>query len=277
MARPLRALVAAAHGGPTFVVTIVTLALGLASGLELGRAALVSVMILLQQLSIGWSNDALDAARDTADGRADKPIARGDLDARLVLGLAVGAALAAVALSLLLGAAAAIAHAVFLLAGWAYNAGLKRGVLATACYAVGFGALPLIVTLAAPDPRGAQWWALAMGALLGVAAHFANVLPDLEDDARHGIRAIPHRVGARASGLVALASLALAAALGVIGPGAPSPLSALGAAAGLVLLVLGAIVVARAPRSRALFRIIMGAALAAVVSLAGAGALIALP
>lgn len=277
MPRRLRALAAAAHGGPTFVVTLVTLALGLASGLELGRAALVAGMILLQQLSIGWSNDVLDAARDTADDRADKPIARGDLDARLVLGLAVGAALAAIALSLLLGPGAAIAHAVFLLAGWAYNAGLKRGALATACYAVGFGALPLIVTLAAPEPRGAQWWAIAMGALLGVAAHFANVLPDLEDDARHGIRAIPHRVGARASGLAALASLALAAALGVIGPGVLSPLSVVGAAAGLALLVLGAVVVARAPRSRALFRIIMGAALAAVVSLAGAGALIALP
>ncbi|GAA1697861.1 hypothetical protein GCM10009792_17350 [Microcella alkalica] len=273
----LRALVVAAHGGPTLVVSIVTLALGLASGLEPARSGLLAVTILLQQLSIGWSNDAIDAARDTVDGRADKPIARGDLDASLVLGLAIAAALGAVALSLLLGPGAAIAHAVFLISGWAYNVGLKRGLLATACYAVGFGALPLIVTLAGPDPRGAQWWAIATGALLGIAAHFANVLPDLEDDARHGIRALPHRVGARASGLVALGSLAVAAVLGVLGPGMLSPLSVVGAAAGLVLLVLGAMVVARAPRSRALFRIIMGAALAAVVSLAGAGALIALP
>ncbi|KQV26632.1 UbiA family prenyltransferase [Yonghaparkia sp. Root332] len=277
MPRPLLALVVAAHAGPTVVVTLVALLLSLASGLGPGRAALVALMILLQQLSIGWSNDALDAARDTADGRADKPIARGDLSARLVLALAAGAALGAIALSLLLGPGAALAHAVFLFAGWAYNAGLKRGALATACYAVGFGALPLIVTLAAPDPRGAQWWAIAMGALLGVAAHFANVLPDLEDDARHGIRALPHRWGARASGLVALASLALAAVLGVLGPARVTPLSAVGAAAGLALLVVGAVVVARAPRSRALFRIIMSAALAAVVSLAGVGALIAVP
>ncbi|KRF32589.1 UbiA family prenyltransferase [Yonghaparkia sp. Soil809] len=275
MPRPLLALVVAAHAGPTVVVTLVALLLSLASGLGTGRAALVALMILLQQLSIGWSNDALDAARDTADGRADKPIARGDLSARLVLALAAGAALGAIALSLLLGPGAALAHAVFLFAGWAYNAGLKRGALATACYAVGFGAMPLIVTLAAPDPRGAQWWAIAMGALLGVAAHFANVLPDLEDDARHGIRALPHRWGARASGLVALASLALAAVLGVLGPARVTPLSAVGAAAGLALLVVGAVVVARAPRSRALFRIIMSAALAAVVSLAGVGALIA--
>lgn len=270
-----RALLAAAHGGPAIVVTLVTLALALTSGLESGRAALVTVMILLQQLSIGWSNDALDAARDTADGRRDKPIARGDLDARLVLALAAAAALGALALSLLLGPGAAIAHAVFLLSGWAYNAGLKRGLLATACYAIGFGSLPLIVTLAGAEPRWAAWWAIAMGALLGIAAHFANVLPDLEDDARHGIRALPHRLGARASGLVALVSLAAAALLGVIGPLNVTPLSIVGAVAGAVLLVVGAVLVRRAPRSRGLFRVIMAAALAAVVSLAGAGALIA--
>lgn len=287
MPRRTRALLAAAHGGPTLVVALVALALALAIGLPGDRAALVTVMILLQQLSIGWSNDALDAGRDAADGRVDKPVARGDLGTRLVLGLAVAAALAAVALSLALGPAAAAAHAVLLGAGWAYNAGLKRGVLATACYAIGFGALPLIVTLSAPEPRPAAWWAIAMGALLGAAAHLANVLPDLEADARHGIRSLPHRWGARASGLVALVCLAAAALLGVVGPGVAgpgvvetarlAPASALGALFALALLVAGAIVLRRAPRSRALFRIIMGAALAAVLSLVGAGALITVP
>src|SRR6476620_8868476 len=98
-----RALLAAAHGGPAIVVTLVTLVMGLASGLALERAALVTAMILLQPLSIGSSNAALAAARDTADGRADKPIARGDLDARIVLRLAVAAAIGALVLSLLLG------------------------------------------------------------------------------------------------------------------------------------------------------------------------------
>lgn len=277
MSRRPRALLAAAHGGPTLVVTLVALALSLAIGLPGDRVALVTVMILLQQLSIGWSNDALDAGRDAADGRDDKPVARGDLGARVVLGLAVAAAVAAVSLSLALGPAVAAAHAVLLGAGWAYNAGLKRGLLATACYAIGFGALPLIVTLSAPEPRPAAWWAIAMGALLGAAAHFANVLPDLDDDARHGIRSLPHRWGARTSGLVALACLAAAALLGVVGPGRTAPASVLGALAALALLVAGTIILRRAPRSRALFRIIMGAALAAVVSLVGAGALLMAP
>ena len=36
------------------------------------------------QLSIGWSNDALDAARDRLAGRTDKPVAAGRLPRRTV-------------------------------------------------------------------------------------------------------------------------------------------------------------------------------------------------
>ncbi len=272
----LLAIVAAAHAGPTVVVVAVTLALAVAAGLPADRVIILTAMILAQQLSIGWSNDWLDAARDRDAGRRDKPVARGDAPERLIAGLAIGSAVLALGLSAALGLAAAVAHAVFLASGWLYNAGLKRTLAATACYAVGFGMLPAIVTLADDPARAPAGWALAMGALLGTAAHFANVLPDLDDDARHGIRSLPHRLGARPSGATALVALALAAALGVVGPlldGAElGTLSVVGAAAGALLLVAGAVVLVRAPASRALFRIIMGSALAAVVSLLGAGA-----
>ncbi|WAB83744.1 UbiA family prenyltransferase [Microcella daejeonensis] len=272
----LLAIVAAAHAGPTIVVVAVTLALAVAAGLPGERVVIVTAMILAQQLSIGWSNDWLDAERDRDAGRRDKPVARGDAPLRLIAGLAVAAAVLAIGLSAALGLAAAAAHAVFLASGWLYNAGLKRTLAATACYAVGFGMLPAIVTLADDPARAPAGWAIAMGALLGTAAHFANVLPDLDDDARHGIRSLPHRMGARPSGAVALVALAVAAALGVVGPlldgAALGALSIVGAVAGAGMLVAGIVVLARAPASRALFRIIMGAALAAVVSLLGAGA-----
>ncbi len=272
----LLAIVAAAHAGPTIVVVAVTLALAVAAGLPGERVVIVTAMILAQQLSIGWSNDWLDAERDRDAGRRDKPVARGDAPLRLIAGLAVAAAVLALGLSASLGLAAAAAHAVFLASGWLYNAGLKRTLAATACYAVGFGMLPAIVTLADDPARAPAGWAIAMGALLGTAAHFANVLPDLDDDARHGIRSLPHRMGARPSGAVALVALAVAAALGVVGPlldgVALGTLSIVGAVAGGGMLVAGIVVLARAPASRALFRIIMGAALAAVVSLLGAGA-----
>ncbi|MFN4002005.1 UbiA family prenyltransferase, partial [Microcella sp.] len=204
MVRGLRAIVSAAHAGPTVVVTLVTVLLAALSGLDAARVALVGAMMLANQLSIGWSNDAIDAARDRDAARADKPVVRGEVAARTLMTLALIAATIAVLVSLALGPWLAFAHLVAIGAGWAYNAGLKRTLLASACYIVAFGLLPLLVTLARAEPRPAAWWAIAMGALLGLAAHFANVLPDLDADRRHGIRALPHRLGARRAGAVAL-------------------------------------------------------------------------
>jgi len=276
MARRLQAIFGAAHAGPTALVTLVTVLLAIVSGLEPYRVVVLGAMMAANQLSIGWSNDAIDAARDADAARADKPVVRGEVSARTLMALAVGSALVAIALSLLLGALLALIHLVALASGWAYNAGLKRTVLATLCYIVGFGLIPLLVTLAREDPRPAAWWAVAMGGMLGLAAHFANVLPDLDADRRHGIQSLPHRLGARLAGAFALLALALAGLLGVLGPGSATPVTVVGAGATVVLFIAGIVVIVRAPASRALFRIIMLAALAAVVTLSGAaGALVA--
>lgn len=276
MARRLQAIFGAAHAGPTALVTLVTVLLAIVSGLEPYRVVVLGAMMAANQLSIGWSNDAIDAARDADAARADKPVVRGEVSARALMALAVGTALVAIALSLLLGAVLALIHLVALASGWAYNAGLKRTVLATLCYIVGFGLIPLLVTLAREDPRPAAWWAVAMAGMLGLAAHFANVLPDLDADRRHGIQSLPHRLGARLAGAFALLALALAGLLGVLGPGSATPVTVIGAGATVVLFIAGIVVIVRAPASRALFRIIMLAALAAVVTLSGAaGALVA--
>ncbi|MBX9470629.1 UbiA family prenyltransferase [Microcella sp.] len=270
MMQRLGVVVGAAHIGPTLVVASVTTALAALSGLDPMRVAILGAMMLANQLSIGWSNDAIDAQRDLDARRRDKPVVRGEVSARTIMVLAVIAAVASVGLSLLLGLALATVHGIALASGWAYNLGLKRTVAATACYVISFGLIPLIVTLAREIPATAAWWAIAMGAFLGLAAHFANVLPDLDDDRRHGIRSLPHRIGTRPAGVVALASLSGAGLLGALGPPEISPLSAVGAIATTALLIAGVVVVVRAPASRALFRIIMVAAIAAVVTLAGA-------
>lgn len=270
MVHRLGVVLGAAHIGPTLVVTLVTVTLAAVSGLEPLRVAIIGIMMLANQLSIGWSNDAIDARRDLEAARTDKPVVRGEVRARTILTLAVIAAVIALLTSLLLGTALAAVHLVALASGWAYNLGLKRTIAATACYMLSFGLLPVIVTLAREDPRPATWWAIAMGALLGLAAHFANVLPDLDDDRRHGIRSLPHRLGARLAGAVALVALAITGVLGVLGPDEIAPLSLVGAIATVGLLVAGSVVIARAPASRWLFRIIMAAAIAAVITLAGA-------
>lgn len=275
MTRRLGAILLASHPGPTVLVSLVSVLLALVSGLDPTRVAGVGIMMAANQLSIGWSNDAIDAARDQEAERSDKPAVRGDVSVRLLFGLAIAAAVVAVAVSIVLGWATALVHAVALGAGWAYNVGLKRTIAASLCYVVGFGAIPLMVTLAGGEPRLAAWWAIAVGGMLGLAGHFANVLPDLDDDIRHGVRALPHRLGARASGAVALTALAAAGFLAALGPGAPSAIALIGAGASLTLLAVGVVVLVRDPRSRALFRVIMLAAVAAVATLAGSADAIA--
>lgn len=274
MLRRLASIAAAAHVGPTVLVTLVTVLLAALSGLDPARLIIVGVMMVTNQLSVGWSNDAIDASRDREAERTDKPVVRGDVSARTLLTLALVSAATAIALSLLLGPLLAAAHLVNLASGWLYNLGLKRTVWATACYVVAFACLPLLTTLAREEPRPAAWWAIAMGGMLGLAAHFANVLPDLAADRRHGIHSLPHRLGARVAGATALVALAVAGVMGVVGPGVVAPVTAVGAGATVVLLAAGIVVLLRHAESRALFRIIMLAAIAAVVTLGGAASAI---
>src|SRR3954447_25970224 len=93
----------ATHLGPTLAVTVVATLLAVAAGTATGRAALVGVAVLAGQASIGWSNDGLDADRDLAVGRADKPVVQGAVTAHALRTAALCAAALAVVLSLALG------------------------------------------------------------------------------------------------------------------------------------------------------------------------------
>lgn len=207
----------AAHGGPALAVTALSAAIALGTGLGPGRTALVVAAVLTSQLSIGWSNDLLDLERDRAVGRTDKPLVGGALRPGFIRALC-GVALAATAvLGLLCGWAAALVHLVNTASGWAYNLGLKATVWSWLPYAVAFGGLPVFVALAAQPAAWPPAWQVAAGALLGVGAHFLNVVPDLEDDERTGVRGLPHRLGNRASRGCAVALLALATAVIFVG------------------------------------------------------------
>src|SRR3954447_23737223 len=184
----LRAWVLATHLGPTVAVTTVATLLAVGAGVHGGRAALVGIAVLAGQVSIGWSNDWLDADRDRAVARADKPVVQGAVSPDRLRAVALVAAALAVALSLLLGVVPGLLLLLLVASGWAYNAGLKRTVLSGLPYLVGFGALPAGVVAAAPGTPIAPWWLVVAGAALGGAAHLANVAPDLEDDLATGVR-----------------------------------------------------------------------------------------
>ncbi len=266
-------LLLSSHPGPGAAVTVVAVVLGIAVGLEPWRIAVLGLAVLCNQWSVGLSNDWIDAERDAAADRRDKPIARGWIAASTVRNAAFVTAIAAILLTVALGLPATLAHAAFILSAWGYNLGLKRTPLSVLPYLVSFGLLPVIVTLARPQPAGAAGWAIVLGALLGAAAHFANVLPDLEDDLATGVRGLPHRMGRRASGIVSYLVLAAASIVALLGPGGGGlgwPQLA-GFALGLGIAATGILLVLTRPPSRLLFQLIIAAALLDVALLASAG------
>ncbi|MEV8096997.1 UbiA family prenyltransferase [Kitasatospora sp. NPDC085879] len=209
-------LVAACHPAPAAAVTAFAAALAAAAGRTAGAVLLTGAAAAAGQLSIGWSNDRIDSARDAVAGRADKPLARGALAPRTVGTAAAAALAAAVPLSLACGTRAGAAHLTGVAAGWAYNVWLKRTVASWLPYAVAFGLLPAFATATVPP-----WWVTTAAALLGCGAHFANVLPDIAADRAAGVLGLPQRLGRRPAAAIAAATTAAATAVLVLGPGRP--------------------------------------------------------
>ena len=206
-------LIGAAHVGPALAVTSLALAYGISVGLTPARVALVIGAVLAGQLSIGWGNDLVDANRDRAVGRRDKPLANGSLGTSTARVACAGGLLATVVLSLACGIEAGLVHIGCVAAGWAYNLGIKSTVLSWLPFAVAFAGLPVFVVLAGPGTGHPPWWIPLGTALLGVGAHLLNVLPDLADDEATGVRGLAHRLGARRTAMLAVASLSAATAV----------------------------------------------------------------
>ena len=206
------------HPVPCVAVTAFGTVLGVKVGNGMGTCVLLAVALLTGQLSIGWSNDRIDAARDRRAGRRDKPLADSVLGFPAVNTAIVVSVLATVGFSLALGWRAGVTHLAAVACGWAYNLGLKSTRLSWLPFALAFGALPAVATFALPAHPAPAWWLVAAAALLGVAAHLTNTVPDIEADRANGIYGAAHRLGAGGSNAVATALLAVAAVLTVLGP-----------------------------------------------------------
>ena len=267
------AFVRASHPEPTAAVTALMTALAVSAG-QGWRAVVTGLALLSGQLSIGWSNDWLDVARDRRSGRDDKPAAHDDVSPGALRSAALLAATACVPLSLLMSPAAGALHLAAVASGWAYNLKAKATALSWVPYALSFGALPSVVTLALPGRPLAPLWATAAGALLGIGAHLANALPDLEDDLATGVRGLPHRLGRTRSAALSAVLLLATTVLLVVGPGRPGParLAALGLAAAITA---GALVRAAHPGSRAVFRGVLAVAVVDVALLLASGSSLA--
>jgi len=185
------------------------------SGIPIERSALIFLAVLLQQISVGLSNDWLDHKRDLAAGRADKPTVNGLVKAAELRFWSLTAAILAEATAATMGIGASLLMLVMLAIGWAYNLGMKSNWTSAIPYALGFGTIPIFAGLAASMPFWVPVWVVFVAALLGVSAHFANVLPDIEEDKLTGVNALPHILGQRASAIV-IAGTALVATLLVV-------------------------------------------------------------
>lgn len=272
---PVSALTRACHPGPTVAVTLLATLLAVSTGAGPVLVVAVAAAVLTGQLVIGWSNDLVDRDRDAGSGRTDKPLVRGQLSVRLLRGALAVATVGTVLLSLLLGWVAGALHLLLVVgSGMAYNLGLKATTVSWLPYALAFGTLPQVawwaggagpVEWGSGMPSAAPWWATLAGALLGVGAHLLNVLPDLAEDERQGVRGLPHRLGAgRVRGLAPLLLLA-GVVLAVLGPASGGAIGA----AGLLTLAVAAVlaVLAWTLPGRAPFVTAMGMAVVAAAAL----------
>ncbi len=248
----VRALVRACHPEPTVAVTAVAAALAAAVGRGVPGTVAVAAAVLAGQLSVGWMNDYLDRDRDVLVRRADKPVVVGGLAPATLRAATAVAAVAVVPLSLLSGWLAGSLHLVAVGSAWAYNLRLKSTALSVLPYAVSFGLLPAFVTAGLPG-QPVYGWLVGAGALLGAGAHFANVLPDIDDDLATGVRGLPHRIGPTGSRIAAGTLLAAASVLLAVGPPGPPGGFGIAAVAVAVGCAVGAGVLGRRPGSRAAF------------------------
>jgi protoheme IX farnesyltransferase len=222
------------------------------------RSASLALAVLVGQASIGWANDFVDAPLDVAAGRRDKPIPTGAVRRGLVGVCAAVALVVDVPLSLALGWRAGAAHVVAVGSAWHYDLWLKRTPASAVPFALSFGLVPVIIATMLPGDPLPRPTLVAAGAACGVAAHFANTLPDVAADAMTGVRGLPQQVGPTASTAVAAAFVAVASVLLVVATDA-APLAL--AAASVDVLAAIVVVLRGGNRDRAFKLVIVAVAI----------------
>ena len=262
------ALFRATHPLPSFSVASFAVLFGLGVDLPLEKLWLVGLAVLTQQFSVGLSNDWLDAGRDKAVKRLDKPVAQGMVPLAAVRTASIASAVIALALASSLGITAFLWMLLMLAIGWAYNLGLKANCFSVVPYIIGFGILPAFVTLSGQDPELPPAWVMVVAGLFGVAAHFANTLPDLLADKKTGVIALPHILGQKASALVIAVTAISASTILVTQSSKLDPLvSIAGLGLTVALSLLASVLALRPNPPKLVFHLLLVASLVNVVML----------
>lgn len=170
------------------------------------------VVMLCAQCAIGVTNDYFDRDLDAAT-KPWKPVAAGLVSEPAAVALALAFIAAAAAIAATLGPGGFTLAMAGLACGLGYDVRLKRTLLSAVPYMIAIPVLPLWVWLTLGSWQSVLWWLLPLGALIGLALHLANTLPDLAGDAAHGVSGLAHRLGSRRSTLLTWAAFGSALAL----------------------------------------------------------------
>ena len=206
----LRALMKASHFGPTLLVTAIALFFAGYYWWE-GPAYVIAFGVFTGQLVVGWSNDLYDYEDDLKHNRINKPLVSGEITKTyLTKWLRFMVPLSFIA-NLLgpLGFKGGMVYMFGVSMGVAYNFYFKFNALSWLPFALAFAALPSCIAISKGITPPTWMW--LGGALLGSAAHFINVIKDMDQDRDSGIAGLPQRLGKKKS--ILTAALLIAAGL----------------------------------------------------------------
>ena len=208
--KKLKGLLKASHFGPTLIVTAISFAFGTYYWWE-GPAYVIAFGVFTGQLVVGWSNDLYDFDDDLKHQRSKKPLVSGLITKqylqkwlRFMLPFSFVANLLGP-----LGVKGGLVYMLGIACGVAYNFYFKFSILSPLPYAIAFAALPSSVAIS--KNINPPMWMLLGGALFGMAAHFINVIKDMDQDQASGIKGMPQRLGKTKS----IAAAAVLIALGI--------------------------------------------------------------
>src|SRR5215813_13751749 len=140
---------------------------------------LVIAAYLAMQLSIAIFNDYCDRERDVLS-KKNKPIVRGLVRPREALFATLFLMFIMVLLVIALGPLALLISLFGLACGQSYNLGLKTTPLSGIIFAIAIPLIPVYAFVGVGHFVPLVLWQVPIAALLGVALHLANALPDIE-------------------------------------------------------------------------------------------------
>jgi 4-hydroxybenzoate polyprenyltransferase len=209
----IRGLLQAAHFLPTLIVTSIAFVFGVHYWWE-GPAYVIAFTVFTGQLVVGWSNDLYDFADDQRHGRSNKPLVSGLISKEYLRKWLIFMVPFSFVVNILgpLGIKGGLLYWLGIGCGVAYNFYFKFNVLSPLPFAIAFAALPSCIAISKSITPPVWMW--LGGAILGCAAHFINVIKDMDQDRESEIRGLPQRVGK--SGSIAIAGALIAIAVLII-------------------------------------------------------------